>query len=163
MHISQRGKALLREWEGLEHHVYLDSGGAPTIGIGHVLTLSERRSGKLILVGLACDYKEGLTDAQCVLLLTEDLAPCERTIERLVNVPLRQSQYDCLCSFVLNVGSTAFRTSTLLRLLNQGAYAHIPSQLRRWIHDNGVVVQGLVNRRAKEIALWNTPESEISV
>jgi GH24 family phage-related lysozyme (muramidase) len=27
----------------------------------------------------------------------------------------------------------------------------------RWNMDNGHVVQGLINRRNKEIALWNTP------
>jgi len=33
----------------------------------------------------------------------------------------------------------------------------VPEQLKRWNKDNGHVVQGLTNRRAKEITLWNTP------
>jgi lysozyme len=55
------------------------------------------------------------------------------------------------------MGDTAFRSSTLLRLLNQGQYDQVPAQLRRWNMDSGHVVQGLVNRRNKEIDLWNTP------
>ena len=42
MRVGQRGKNLFKEWEGLVTHEYLDSGGAPTIGIGHLLTRSER-------------------------------------------------------------------------------------------------------------------------
>jgi lysozyme len=44
----------------------------------------------------------------------------------------------------------------LLKLLNQGQYDQVPMQLKRWIRDNGHVVQGLINRREKEITLWNT-------
>jgi lysozyme len=55
------------------------------------------------------------------------------------------------------VGDGAFRSSTLLRLLNQGQPDQVPAQLQRWVMDNGHVVQGLVNRRNKEIALLNTP------
>lgn len=53
MQIGDRGKALFREWEGVVPHVYLDSGGAPTIGIGRLLTPSERSSGTLWLRGQA--------------------------------------------------------------------------------------------------------------
>jgi lysozyme len=70
---------------------------------------------------------------------------------------LNQNQFDALVSFAFNVGDGAFRSSTLLRLLNQGQYDQVPAQLRRWNMDNGHVVQGLINRRNKEIALWNTP------
>ena len=38
MQVGQAGKQLFKEWEGLRTHVYLDSGGEPTIGIGHLLT-----------------------------------------------------------------------------------------------------------------------------
>ena len=38
MKVGLRGKNLFKDWEGLVTHVYLDSGGAPTIGIGHLLT-----------------------------------------------------------------------------------------------------------------------------
>mgnify|MGYP003541688444 CR=1 FL=1 len=157
MQVGPHGKMLFKEWEGLVPHEYLDSGGAPTIGIGHLLTRSERTSGKIILRGQSLDYRNGFTEQQCWDLLDQDLDGVERTINDAVKVPLNQNQFDALVSFAFNVGDNAFRDSTLLKLLNQGQYDQTPAQLRRWVRDNGHVVQGLVNRREKEIALWNTP------
>lgn len=152
--VGPAGKALFAEWEGLELREYLDSGGAPTIGIGHLLTPAERRSGKLAIAGEALRYRDGLTEAQCWTLLEQDLDPVERCVNQRVHVPLGQNQFDALVSFVLNVGEGAFAGSTLLRLLNQGLYGDVPAQLRRWVFDNGIRVRGLVNRREKEITLW---------
>ena len=157
MQVGQRGKNLFKEWEGLVTHEYLDSGGAPTIGIGHLLTRSERTSGKVVIGGQALDYRNGLTEQQCWDLLDQDLSGSQGTVNDAVKVSLNQNQFDALVSFVFNVGDGAFRGSTLLRVLNQGQYDQVPNQLKRWNMDNGHVVQGLVNRRAKEIALWNTP------
>jgi lysozyme len=157
MQVDQRGKDLFKEWEGLVTHEYLDSGGAPTMGIGHLLMRSERTSGKIVIQGQALDYRNGLTEQQCWDLLGQDLDGAERTVNEAVTVPLNQNQFDALVSFTFNVGDGAFRRSTLLKLLNQRQYDQVPTQLRRWVMDNGHVVQGLVNRREKEIALWNTP------
>jgi lysozyme len=59
------------------------------------------------------------------------------------------------------MGETRLRTSTLLKLLNSGDYASVPTQLLRWNkeHVNGVVGDsvGLTSRRKAEITLWNTP------
>ena len=157
MQVGQRGKELFKEWEGLVPHEYLDSGGAPTIGIGHLLTRSERTSGKLVIQGQALDYRNGLSEQQCWDLLDQDLDPAEGVVNGAVTVPLNQNQFDALVSFTFNVGSGAFQGSTLLKVLNQGQYEQVPDQLRRWNKDNGHVVQGLVNRREKEVTLWNTP------
>lgn len=157
MQVGDSGKQLFKEWEGLEKNEYLDSGGAPTIGIGHLMTRSERMSGKLIIKGVPLVYRKGLTIQQCWDLLDQDLNPAENTINTTVKVKLNQNQFDALVSFAFNVGDTAFRNSTLLKLLNAGSYDQIPAQLRRWVRDNGKIVKGLVNRREKEIVLWNTP------
>ena len=157
MQVDQRGKDLFKEWEGLVTHEYLDSGGAPTIGIGHLLTRSERTSGKITIGGQAIDYRNGLTEQQCWDLLGQDLDGAEGTVNEAVTVPLNQNQFDALVSFTFNVGDGAFLGSTLLKLLNQRQYDQVPEQLKRWNKDNGHVVQGLTNRRAKEVTLWNTP------
>jgi len=157
MQVGQNGKNLFKEWEGLVLHEYPDSGGAPTIGIGHLLTRSERTSGKIVIGEQALDYRDGLTEQQCWDLLDQDLDVAERAVNAAVTVALNQNQFDALVSFTFNVGEGAFRGSTLLKLLNQGQYNEVPAQLRRWVRDNGQIVQGLVNRREKEIVLWNTP------
>ena len=159
MQVGQSGKKLFQEWEGLELNEYLDSGGAPTIGVGHLMTRSERMSGKIIINGKGVVYRKGLTVQQCWDLLDQDLDSAEATVNSMVKVPLNQNQFDALVSFVFNVGNNAFRDSTLLKVLNAGHFDQVPTQLRRWIRDNGKIVKGLINRREKEISLWNTPIS----
>ena len=155
MKISEKGLRLLSEWEGLSSNAYLDSGGALTIGVGHLITRAERMSGKIRIDGDDVLYRNGLTDKQCAVLLMQDLYFTESALNSWRCVELSQNQFDALVSFIFNVGTTAFASSTLLKLLNQGHYDQVPAQLRRWVHDNGRVVQGLVNRREKEIKLWN--------
>jgi lysozyme len=155
MNISNEGIALIRRLEGVGFHAYLDSGGAWTIGVGHLLSKSERSSGKIWIAGKPVKYSAGLADHDITLLLLSDLAKFEKDVNRLVHVPLKQHEYDALVSFVFNIGSGAFTASTLRRMLNAGHHASVPAQMRRWVRDNGKVVPGLVNRREKEIQLWN--------
>lgn len=154
MRMSDNGRKLLMEWEGYWNDVYIDSGGAPTIGVGHLLTKSELRSGKLIIGYESVKYHDGLTDAQVDILLSQDLEESENAVNSNVNQELNQDQFDALVSFVFNVGVSAFEKSTLLKCINNGDYSEVPFQLRRWNKGNGRVILGLVNRREKEIELW---------
>ena len=157
MQVGQSGRALFQEWEGLDLNEYLDSGGAPTIGIGHLMTRSERMSGKIIIKGKPVVYRKGLTVQQCWDLLDQDLDPAEAAVNGGVRVALNQNQFDALVSFAFNVGGSAFASSTLLKVLNAGHHDQVPAQLLRWVRDKGKIVKGLVNRRNKEIELWNRP------
>jgi len=96
-----------------------------------------------------------LTDQQALDLLSQDVQPAEKAVNAGVKVALNQNQFDALVSFTFNVGVGAFTSSTLLKVLNQSQYGAVPDQLRRWNKAGGNVVQGLVNRRANEISLWN--------
>ena len=151
---------LLKVWEGYCEMAQPDSGGVPTIGYGHALTLSERRSGKIRIDGVMFDYRRGLTPAQAHVLLFYEVSRFAEVVSGLVNVPLTQDQFDALTSFCYNVGAHAFAESTLLKRLNQSRYVAVPVQLRRWKYDNGEVVQGLINRRELEIALWQGKVSD---
>lgn len=158
MELSHAGIILLGKLEGREKQIYLDSGGAPTIGVGHLLTKGERMSGKLMVQGVVARWGDGLTDAQIDQLLEQDLRPVTRilTADVEAGVLMKQTQFDALCCFVFNVGVAAYKTSTLRRKLLAGEYDAIPGQFRRWVYDNGAVVQGLKNRREAEIALWES-------
>ena len=155
MKASQHLKNLFEQWEGIRQQAYFDSGNEVTIGIGHLLTKSEKTSGKITIAGQDIKYESWLSTAECHELLDQDLNIPERTVNSLVFTELNQNQFDALVSFTFNVGDSAFKNSTLLKLLNAGAYDKVPEQLRRWNKCNGMIVQGLVNRREKEIALWN--------
>jgi lysozyme len=155
LQMSQRGKELLADWEGVELKVYKDSAGLPTIGVGHLLTRDELTSGKISIRGEPIKYANGLTRQQAIDLLDQDLDRFEDVVNTSVTVDLSQNQFDALVAFTYNVGANAFRSSTLLKVLNQGQYLEVPIQLRRWVFSGGQRVQGLTNRREKEIALWN--------
>ena len=154
MKVDPKFYEFLTSVEGKYKQVYLDSGGEPTIGIGHLLTLSERRSGKIVIGKAVVEYRYGLTDEQILSLCRQDIRTVVNVVNRGVKVILTQNQFNALVSFTFNVGNEGFLNSTLLRFLNQGQYDNVPTQLRRWKYDNGKVVQGLINRREKEIRLW---------
>ncbi len=161
MKISQKGMKFLALVEGKKNRVYPDSGGEPTIGVGHLLTKSERSSGKLKIKDstgevLIIDYRtlQILTDEQVNLLLLYDLVSVIDCVNTNVHVGLTQYEFDTLVSFTFNVGNDAFINSTLLKLLNDKKHEQVPYQLRRWNRDKGKIVKGLITRRERECALW---------
>ena len=161
MNISDLGLKLIESVEGKKSRVYLDSGGAPTIGIGHLLTKDEKSSGKINVKyanphnNELIKYADGLTDKQIYALLRSDLISVESILTISVKVPLTQNQFDALCSFIFNIGVNAFNNSTLLKKLNKAEYNSVPTQMMKWVMDNGRVISGLKNRREQEILMWN--------
>jgi lysozyme len=140
--ISERGLAIIREFEGLRLKAYPDpaSGGDPwTIGYGHTLDVEP---------GDTCTLEE----AEQWLL--DDCADAEVAILRHVKVPLSQGQLDALISFVFNLGAGNFAKSTLLRKLNAGDYVGAWQEFGRWNNAAGKVMPGLTRRRAAEAKLF---------
>lgn len=164
MRMTGYGRSLLAQWEGgPKLKSYLDSGGVPTIGVGHALTLSERRSGKIHIGERTVRYADGISLEDAKVLFAQDLEPVEEAISAAVKVPISQNQFAALCAFVFNVGINAFlharkgKPSGVLEVLNAGRPEDVPAEMRGWVYDDGKVIQGLVNRRSKEVALWCGP------
>jgi lysozyme len=143
MKTGVEGVALIKKWEGLRTKAYKDGGGVLTIGYGHTSAAG----------GLKVTPNLVISAQQAEDLLKEDLGKFEARVSSLVKVPLNQNQFDTLVSFDFNTG--ALHSSTLLKKLNAGNYSAVPSELGKWVHDNGKVVTGLVNRRSDEARLWN--------
>jgi lysozyme len=141
--VNDEALALIKRWEGLKTEAYLDVANVWTIGYGHTRTA---KAGMVI------------TEAEAEQLLRQDLREAETAVERLVQVDLTDGQFGALVSFVFNVGQGALASSTLLRKLNRGDYASVPSELVKWnkARVNGKLqpVKGLSNRRAAEVGLW---------
>lgn len=140
-YISTTGIEHTASHEGLRYHAYPDpgTGGAPwTICYGHTRGV---RPG------------DTATQEQCEAYLAEDLYEAERALQELVDVPLRQGQYDAYVSFIFNAGQGNFRTSTMRRLLNEGDWRGSCNQFPRWKYANKRVLNGLVKRRYEEQAL----------
>lgn len=150
----------IKQWEGLRLTAYQDQAGVWTIGYGH--------TGPEVVKGLT------ITTAKATQLLKKDIAWAEKAVNDLVKVELTDNQFGALVSFVFNVGTAAFKSSTLLRKLNTRQYTAVPSELAKWnkitVGGKKVTNKGLVNRRAAEAGLWakgedmasNTVEAEHS-
>lgn len=162
-HVSEAGLRHLMRSEGFRNKAYKDVAGYPTIGVGHLLTSQEKRTGTIVINGKAVSYKNGLTDEQVKDLLAQDVKKYEKVVSDSVKVPLTQGQFDALVSFSYNVGPNAFKKSNLLRVLNQGKYNQVPNEMRKWVKAGGRTVKGLKNRREAEIALWNSGSSRTLV
>jgi len=142
MELSARGIAFIKGREGCRLVAYRDQRGVPTIGFGHTLGVK---------MGDTCSQSEANK------WLVEDTEVAQHAVNQLVTVPLNQNQFDALVIFTFNVGSGAFKNSTLLSLLNQGATTGAANQFLAWNHVDGVVSAGLTNRRMAERTLFLEP------
>ena len=75
-------------------------------------------------------------------------------VNRAVNVPITQNQFDALVDFCFNCGRGSLLQSTLLRKVNIGDFAGAAAQFALWDHAGGEVVEGLVKRRTAEAELF---------
>lgn len=139
MKVSEKGLSLIRSCEGCVLHSYQDSVGVWTIGYGHTHAITG---------GMKCSQEEANE------WLKSDVVWAESTVNHAVHVKLTQNQFDALCDFVFNEGVGAFQGSTLLRMLNAGAYSAAAAQLPRWDQAGGKVLPGLVRRRELERQLF---------
>jgi lysozyme len=153
--ISAEGLDLIKEFEGCELTAYPDpdsKGGEPwTIGVGTTVY----PSGRKVRPG------DRIAEAQALEYLAHDIARFERAVNRLTGGITTQGQFDALVSFTYNVGEggkgdEGLKTSTLLRLHNEGDYAAAANQFARWKYNDGKVSNGLIRRRAAEAALYRS-------
>lgn len=142
LHLSAAGLAMLKTFEGFRKEAYRDVGGKMTIGYGHLI-----RRGELL---------ETITEQKAEALLREDVSSAEAVVKRYVQVPLKQAQFDALVSLTYNIGEEHFRTSTLLRRLNNGDLNDAAEEFLRWKHVDGEVVEGLLKRRQQERTLFSS-------
>lgn len=142
--ISEKGYAIIREFEGFKAEAYLDTGGVWTIGFGTI----KYPNGMRVKKGDTC------TREQAEQWLKNDCKWVDACLDKYLTIKPTQNQFDALASFVYNVGETAFAKSTMLTLLNQNNFTAAANQFDRWVFDNGKRITGLANRRTKEKALF---------
>jgi hypothetical protein len=93
-----------------------------------------------------------ITEAQADQILSDDLHAVERNVERLIRVPLAQSEFDALVSFDFNTGSLA--KSSIDDKINVGNKAAAMATLLQYDHAGGKVLSGLTRRRHAEKLLF---------
>lgn len=153
MNASETIKNYIKSKEGL-HRVredgliaaYLCPAKVWTIGWG----TTKYRSGKAVAEG------DVITPKQAQEYFDWDVSWFAGAVERLVQVPLTQEQFDALVSFVYNVGAGALEKSTLLKKLNQRDYKGAAKEFLRWNTANGKKLPGLTKRREYEKWLFES-------
>ena len=139
MKTSPKGIALIKEFEGLRLKAYKCPGGIWTIGYGHTAGV---KHGMVISERQAEEY------------LKADLIAFEKYLNGL-GLALDQNQFDALISFIYNVGTGNFSSSTLLRNVKANPLDNsIMDEFLRWVYSKGRVLPGLQRRRLAEMKLY---------
>jgi lysozyme len=157
--LSQAGLELIKSCEALRLQLYDDANGRPwdgsssieghlTIGYGHMLTHEELATGA---------YRSGISTDLALELLRQDTVGAQRYLRTVIRIELTQHEFDACVSFVFNIGHL---TSDLLAALQSGRLdaATITPLFMSVCHYQGKENAGLKIRRAKEVALFLTPD-----
>ena len=151
MHISDRGLALIKEFEGFRANAYKCPASVWTIGYGHT-----SEAGPPVV-------REGMriTEPDATAMLQRDVERYERSVMAAVARKPTQAQFDALVSFCYNVGPGALRKSSVLRHFNNGNIPAAADAFRLWNKGGGRVLTGLVRRREAERELFLSEPMEL--
>ncbi len=142
----------MQAWEGLKLVPSPDRVRPDIIDVGY---------GHVLLPGEDVGADNSITRDEALQLLHWDLSWRSDAMQKMVSVVVVQGLWDALLAFAFNVGldddddtkPEGLGDSALLRYVNSGnldaAYAEWP----KWCHGGGIVVPGLVKRRAAELAI----------
>lgn len=138
MTTSEKGLALIKQFEGCQLTAYKCPAGVWTIGWGHTGGVKQGQT---------------ITQAEADKLLREDLARFERSVEAYDHLyHWNQNEFDAMVSFAYNVGSIDGLTAKGTR--NR---ATIADKLLAYNKAGGQVLAGLTRRRKAERELFLTP------
>jgi len=146
MILSTQAYLTLKGLEGFKRNAYQDSKGIWTVGHGFTFINNKPVTQSTIINIPEADK-----------LLKQLIEELELQLFPLILVPLNQNQWDALVLFVYNIGIGHFKTSEVLKLLNQKNFYKIPLEMLKWNKCDGVVVKGLENRRETESKLFRRP------
>lgn len=137
MKTSTNGLDLIKSFEGLRLKAYNDSTGTPTIGYGHTHGVQ---------------LGQTITATQALAFLAEDVVSVENSINKY-GFDLTQNQFDALVSLCYNTGAGILKNFVTM-LKADPSQEGITKKMLKYVYSKGVYIQGLANRRAKEVALY---------
>lgn len=154
--VSGEAIELLKSIEGRRLEPYDDQTGEPvrhwvpgaTIGYGHLI---DRESWDR--------YRQGISAGEAESLLKADLEPFVQSIQTQVRRPLKQREFDALVILAFNIGTGAFASSSVLKLLNDPAadtaFDSLESAWKAWNKSQGREMAGLLKRREAEWKIFS--------
>lgn len=130
----------IKQFEGYRSKAYRCSAGVLTCGYGHTKGVTARTT---------CNKTKALA------WLKSDLEPIERFLSAIPEVCKSQGRFDACADFCFNLGTGAFRGSTLLKLIQKkSSVSIIQTEFLKWIYAGGKPLEGLKNRRRWEAQRW---------
>jgi lysozyme len=142
MHVSPRGRALIKQFEGFREHAYQDVVGVWTIGYGFTRGVAPGQH---------------MTPQQAEARLITELLGYEQAVLSGCTLEPNQNQLDAMCSLAWNIGIAGFLRSTVLRAHNRGDFQSASRAFGLWNKAGGREWAGLTRRRAAEAALYLEP------
>lgn len=134
---------LCKRFEGLRLSPYLCPAGVPTTGYG---TVYKPDGTKVSMDDPA--ITADVAELWLIRTLEQECIPAVlRLSPRLVD---NEQALGALGDFVYNLGSSRYKTSTLRRRINEGDWDEARNELARWVRSGGIILPGLVKRRAAE-------------
>ena len=136
---------ILKRLEGVASEAYLDSAGKATIGAG---------STRGVQIG------DTASDEQINSRLAEDMAIVDQDYGQLVTADLNPNQEAAVKSLLFNIGGPQFANSKARAALNAGDFDSFKKEAAEFRKVGDKVIPGLENRRAQELALFDSPVGE---
>ena len=118
MQMTEEGLALIRRFEGFRARAYRCPAGVWTIGYGH----TSQAGPPVVRAGME------IGEAEARRILARDVDRFVREVAPLLKRPVTDAQFSALVSFAFNVGTGAFRSSSVLKAVNAGL--QLPISLR---------------------------------
>ncbi len=136
---------LCKKFEGFESHPYKCPAGVWTIGYGTTYYHDGRK---------VQPTDDPVTEQQATDILKSMLKGFQASVLQYCPAINSVELLAACTDLAYNIGSNAFGSSTLRKVINDGGdVAAIAEQFRRWNKGGGKVLAGLVSRREAEIAL----------
>lgn len=142
LHVSARGRALIKQFEGFRADAYQDVVGVWTIGYGFTRGVKPGQH---------------MTLQQAEARLITELLGYEQAVLSGCTLAPNQNQFDAMCSLAWNIGIAGFLRSTVLKAHNRGDAQSASRAFGLWNKAGGREWAGLTRRRAAEAALYLEP------
>lgn len=153
--ISTNGLALIQGAEGFAKVISPDVVTAYPDPATHAEPITIGYGTTAAALGQPVTLGETISRAQALDFLTICIESAFLPVlQSTIKVPITQNMLDACMSLIYNIGETNWRASSVLSQINQKNWCKAGAAFLLWNKANHKVNQGLVNRRAKEKALF---------
>ena len=145
---------LIKQFEGFKAAPYKDSAGIPTIGYGTIAY----QDGSAVTMN-----DQRITEQEGEAYLSFQMSKKSAAIAPLLQRQATLHQAAAMLSLTYNIGTGAFKSSTVLNKFNAGDISGAADAFLMWdkttVNGQHVVIPGLHNRRVAERTIFLTADS----